>query len=132
MRFVLFCFFKQKTAYEMRISDWSSDVCSSDLQFLGYAVGGGCATTSMFAFVASAPFIFVNQLHRPADEVGLYLAVLVSGVWLGSVLTTRLIGQVPLERLLVLGNLLSAAAPLAFPALVLPGHSTSAPTIFPF
>src|SRR3546814_9192964 len=31
--FCLFCFFffKQKTAYEMRISDWSSDVCSSDL-----------------------------------------------------------------------------------------------------
>src|SRR3546814_1541641 len=27
-------FFKQKTAYEMRISDWSSDVCSSDLMFL--------------------------------------------------------------------------------------------------
>src|SRR3546814_3658498 len=37
---VLFCiclfffFFKQKTAYEMRISDWSSDVCSSDLERL--------------------------------------------------------------------------------------------------
>src|SRR3546814_2840282 len=31
MYFVLFFFFKQKTAYEMRISDWSSDVCSSDL-----------------------------------------------------------------------------------------------------
>src|SRR3546814_1552955 len=30
MLFVFF-FFKQKTAYEMRISDWSSDVCSSDL-----------------------------------------------------------------------------------------------------
>src|SRR3546814_2902527 len=29
--FALFFFFKQKTAYEMRISDWSSDVCSSDL-----------------------------------------------------------------------------------------------------
>src|SRR3546814_8853901 len=29
--FFLFFFFKQKTAYEMRISDWSSDVCSSDL-----------------------------------------------------------------------------------------------------
>src|SRR3546814_17669480 len=28
----LFFFFKQKTAYEMRISDWSSDVCSSDLK----------------------------------------------------------------------------------------------------
>src|SRR3546814_16206680 len=30
----MFFFFKQKTAYEMRISDWSSDVCSSDLPFL--------------------------------------------------------------------------------------------------
>src|SRR3546814_20030716 len=29
---VFFFFFKQKTAYEMRISDWSSDVCSSDLE----------------------------------------------------------------------------------------------------
>src|SRR3546814_7766175 len=28
-----FCFFKQKTAYELRISDWSSDVCSSELPF---------------------------------------------------------------------------------------------------
>src|SRR3546814_821242 len=31
---ILLCFFKQKTAYEMRISDWSSDVCSSDLAHL--------------------------------------------------------------------------------------------------
>src|SRR3546814_10165226 len=30
--FLLFVFFKQNTAYEMRISDWSSDVCSSDLK----------------------------------------------------------------------------------------------------
>src|SRR3546814_16935782 len=30
--FLVFFFFKQKTAYEMRISDWSSDVCSSDLR----------------------------------------------------------------------------------------------------
>src|SRR3546814_2271769 len=32
---VYFFFFKQKTAYEMRISDWSSDVCSSDLRAPG-------------------------------------------------------------------------------------------------
>src|SRR3546814_4884628 len=31
VRVFVFFFFKQKTAYEMRISDWSSDVCSSDL-----------------------------------------------------------------------------------------------------
>src|SRR3546814_10893169 len=32
-----FVFFKQKTAYEMRISDWSSDVCSSDLKWKDYS-----------------------------------------------------------------------------------------------
>src|SRR3546814_6238489 len=32
--FLFFFFFKQKTAYELRISDWSSDVCSSDLHFV--------------------------------------------------------------------------------------------------
>src|SRR3546814_1441726 len=34
-------FFKQKTAYEMRISDWSSDVCSSDLKQIGEPLGLG-------------------------------------------------------------------------------------------
>src|SRR3546814_20595578 len=38
---VVIFFFKQKTAYEMRISDWSSDVCSSDL----HALGGEAADT---------------------------------------------------------------------------------------
>src|SRR3546814_10226295 len=37
---LLFFFFKQKTAYEMRISDWSSDVCSSDLAKLRKTQGG--------------------------------------------------------------------------------------------
>src|SRR3546814_4394026 len=41
--YVFFFFFKQKTAYELRISDWSSDVCSSDLTMVvvlrhGYGV----------------------------------------------------------------------------------------------
>src|SRR3546814_4376943 len=35
------CFFKQKTAYELRISDWSSDVCSSDLPLCSFY----CPTT---------------------------------------------------------------------------------------
>src|SRR3546814_19865098 len=37
MYVLVFFFFKQKTAYEMRISDWSSDVCSSDLPRRGRA-----------------------------------------------------------------------------------------------
>src|SRR3546814_9453680 len=38
--FVVFCFFKRKTAYEMRISDWSSDVCSSDIRGTDIQLGG--------------------------------------------------------------------------------------------
>src|SRR3546814_3869856 len=45
-----FLFFKQKTAYEMRISDWSSDVCSSDLSNASLAItqrasAASCAAT---------------------------------------------------------------------------------------
>src|SRR3546814_1148838 len=44
-------FFKQKTAYEMRISDWSSDVCSSDLGALNDGVvvpRGACGCAGFF------------------------------------------------------------------------------------
>src|SRR3546814_8498944 len=45
---VFFFFFKQKTAYEMRISDWSSDVCSSDL--LDDESGAGAARCAIGLF----------------------------------------------------------------------------------
>src|SRR3546814_4091506 len=51
---MFFFFFKQKTAYEMRISDWSSDVCSSDL----IAIGAG------FLLVLD------DQVGRFADRAG--------------------------------------------------------------
>src|SRR3546814_374354 len=44
--FILFVVFKQKTAYEMRISDWSSDVCSSDLQVSADSAPAGGATVT--------------------------------------------------------------------------------------
>src|SRR3546814_13094308 len=54
--FFAYCFFfKQKTAYEMRISDWSSDVCSSDLSSpVGAILSNSSATVSIgnyFRFV---------------------------------------------------------------------------------
>src|SRR3546814_3007721 len=52
MSFACFFFFKQKTAYEMRISDWSSDVCSSDLVrerygFMWFWAGDGDADVGL-------------------------------------------------------------------------------------
>src|SRR3546814_3379392 len=47
---LVFFFFKQKTAYEMRISDWSSDVCSSDLSLSEVVLGAlwGTAVATVF------------------------------------------------------------------------------------
>jgi DHA1 family bicyclomycin/chloramphenicol resistance-like MFS transporter len=94
--------------------------------FIGYAIGGGCATTAHYAFIASAPFIFVDQLNRPASETGLYLAFVVSGVWLGSFLASRLIGRFSLNRFLVTTNAVSVAAALAFLLLASSGHLSAA------
>src|SRR3546814_2441499 len=58
-----FFFFKQKTAYEMRISDWSSDVCSSDLEADREGVG-------LHAEPASDEIVaqLVDEDERPDDE----------------------------------------------------------------
>lgn len=90
--------------------------------FLGYAVGGGCATTSMYAFIGASPFIFAHQLHRPDYEVGIYPAIVLAGVWLGSVAATRLIPLLPIDRLAVWANLLSVVASFALLGGILAGH----------
>src|SRR3546814_1835345 len=51
----VFFFFKQKTAYEMRISDWSSDVCSSDLHVDGEIDVDGVADASTARGIGEIP-----------------------------------------------------------------------------
>jgi MFS transporter, DHA1 family, multidrug resistance protein len=98
-------------------------------QFLGYAVGGACATTSFYAFIACAPFIFIDRLHVASAHVGLYLALLVSGLWLGSLIASRLIGRFSLARFVVVANALSVAAAASFLALLIFDRATLAGTI---
>src|SRR3546814_13504245 len=75
-----FFFFKRKTAYEMRISDWSSDVCSSDLGAMEMAsVAGHCAGSespsdrkspkaAMHCAVACAAFPAIPPLIEQRDR----------------------------------------------------------------
>src|SRR3546814_7711546 len=65
--YVFFFFFKQKTAYEMRISDWSSDVCSSDLFGNPVTVKNGiCIHEEDFGVVWKHfdPFTRVSDVRR--------------------------------------------------------------------
>ncbi len=90
--------------------------------FVGYAIGGGCATTSMYAFTAAAPFIVINELHRPATEVGICLALLIFGYWIGSMIATRLIGRIAMRPLMLVSNLVSIVAAIAFFGLAATGE----------
>src|SRR3546814_8074853 len=58
---MFFFFFKQKTAYEMRISDWSSDVCSSDLRQIPELSTSAVARTS---WDANGAIILVETLKE--------------------------------------------------------------------
>src|SRR3546814_4101150 len=65
----LFFFFKQKTAYEMRIIVWSSDVCSSDLLIIGYDKSGApmCSDKSVVTRSRS-----VGKWNDPLIAFGLF------------------------------------------------------------
>src|SRR3546814_2093543 len=63
-----FFFFKQKTAYEMRISDWSSDVCSSDLGSLAAAERASMRSMSDAAEIPPAIPAATVVLLRDGDE----------------------------------------------------------------
>src|SRR3546814_15735429 len=85
-----FFFFKQKTAYEMRISDWSSDVCSSDLRS-----GPVPPPTHLFHSDSQCPttICFRRACHKPGsvpfrdrkDAADLHPVTLLSGALPGCV-----------------------------------------------
>src|SRR3546814_7706723 len=57
-------FFEQKTAYELRISDWSSDVCSSDLRRLSDGIRAGAQRRGAARTVDAYP----DDLERPRHQ----------------------------------------------------------------
>src|SRR3546814_9551757 len=67
--FVVVVFFKQKTAYEMRISDWSSDVCSSDLIRKHVAQMGHAANISALRIKVNWYYtgIIMNAARHPTS-----------------------------------------------------------------
>src|SRR3546814_15680696 len=79
-----FFFFKQKTAYEMRISDWSSDVCSSDLLFRPRGLAQHVEAVAVPGrTIARAPrqrlfdrpaehIMAAKERHRPLDRMSNY------------------------------------------------------------
>lgn len=78
--------------------------------FVGYVIGGGCTSTSFYAFIASAPFIFIDQLHQPVQTVGLCLFLLMSGLAIGNIVARSLGGSGRHHILMTWGSALSLLA----------------------
>src|SRR3546814_5172213 len=80
----MFFFFKQKTAYEMRISDWSSDVCSSDLlecrpsSGKGHGSGISLGIVLIAAWMPSAAKSCISSSYKSATVRGRRASILSS------------------------------------------------------
>ena len=77
---VFFCFFKQKTAYEIFTSDWSSDVCSSDLKarktLKDVASAAGCSESMLSKIELGHAMPSLDLLSKLAETVGASIAEL--------------------------------------------------------
>lgn len=95
-------------------------------RFLAYSLAGGCFTTSMYALIAAAPFILVRQFGFTADRIGPVLAIGSAGIWIGSMVASRLAHRLPTVTLLMAGGICVATSASCFLFLVLSGHLTVA------
>lgn len=91
------------------------------MSFLGFVIGGSCATMAVYAIIVSTPFILTHELHRPAHEVGFFIVLLMAGISAGNAVTSRLVGRVAIEIVLVRANLLSLASASLFLLITLLG-----------
>src|SRR3546814_5885578 len=88
---MVFFFCKQKTAYEMRISDWISDVCSSDLLVISYLtlseIGGDAGVLGGFARLNTElpeKFDMILSQDNPFYKDLPGLSVLIGGMWIAN------------------------------------------------
>ena len=104
------------------VNDYSALLRSP--KYLGYAFGGACATTSIYAFIAAAPFVITEQLDHPVRDVGISLGIIMIGMGIGNAITRRMVLTVPVEKLLVIGNGISIVSAALFLILELLGWLT--------
>lgn len=96
-----------------------------------YLVAGGCAGTSLYAFLAVAPFLLVNRLGRSPQEVGFDCLLVVFGMVAGAVLASRVARRVSILQGARAGNLICIVSALALLAVDRSGLLTIETLIVP-
>ena len=90
--------------------------------FRGYALGGCCTSTSMYAFFAASPFILVNVLHRPLQDVGLMSLFVAVGFAIGSYTSSRVVRRMGMRRVARSGSVVQLIGALSLMLVDVSGH----------
>ena len=100
-------------------------------KFRNYVVAGACGGTSLYAFLAVAPFLLVDVLHRPVGEVGAICLMVTAGMVAGSAWARQIAGRLEIRHAARRGNWICVAGALALLAVDLSGHLSVASLILP-
>jgi len=85
-------------------------------------IGGACSTTSFYAFLAAAPFIFTDRLQRPPAEIGFYFVVPIMGFSIGAMIANRLVRRIAPVRIMLIASLVATFGALLFAVLEVADH----------
>jgi DHA1 family bicyclomycin/chloramphenicol resistance-like MFS transporter len=89
--------------------------------FTGYVIGGACSTTALYGFLSVSPFLLIEYLHQPAEDVGYYYVLLAGGISAGSIVANRMASRVSILGMARIGSGVSVLAALALLAATLSG-----------
>ncbi len=92
-----------------------------DRTFLGASLVCGFSSAGMFAYIASAPFVFINLYHVPPQRFGWLFGTIAAGVITASQVNGRMLNGVPLWRVLRIANLVQLVAGFALLGAALTG-----------
>jgi DHA1 family bicyclomycin/chloramphenicol resistance-like MFS transporter len=79
-------------------------ILSRNRVFWGYVVAGSAASSTIYAFLAASPFLFIDVLHRPPEEAGIYYLLILVGTASGAVIANRLSGRMPIHTFALRAN----------------------------
>ncbi|HUB96679.1 MAG TPA: hypothetical protein VL993_12225, partial [Stellaceae bacterium] len=103
----------------------------ANVRFSAFVLQSGFCSGSFFAMAAASPFLMHDQLGRSATEYGLYFFLYPAGYCLGNLLSSRLVGRVAIEPMVLTGSAVNLLAVLAQAAIVLYGGLTPAVIFVP-
>jgi MFS transporter, DHA1 family, multidrug resistance protein len=111
------------------IADYATLLRSST--FLGYGILIGSVNAQFFAFVAGAPFVFIETMNVPAEAFGILLLMSTGGFLVGSLIVARLAGRVAPDRLITIGAITVLVSTAGLLALSMAGVQTVATIMVP-